>query len=103
MAKKIIILILIFYFFIIFQTSFLSHFKLPGALFNLILIAVIIINFLKIPDQQKTAASLVGGLFLDIFSLNNFFGFFGFFTLILLLFSYVLRIILKRYVRISFT
>ena len=99
MVKKIIFFILIFYILTLIQTSFLVHFNVSGVIPNLVLIAVIFINLFNVSWQQKVSAAVIGGFYLDIFSLNDVGGFFGFYTLILIGFSFFLKIILERYVR----
>ncbi len=101
MVKKIISLILIFYFLTLFQISFLAHFIILGITPNLVLITVVIINLFRFPQWQKIFAAFIGGIYLDIFSISNPFGFFGFYTFILLIFTFSLRFIFKRYVRFS--
>ncbi|MDP2967021.1 MAG: rod shape-determining protein MreD [bacterium] len=100
MVKKIIFFILIFYILTLIQTSFLVHFNILGITPNLVLIAVIFINIFNSSQWQKISSAIIGGFYLDIFSLNNVGGFFGFYTLILLGFSLLLKIILEKYVRI---
>lgn len=95
-----ITLILISYLLVLFQTSFLSHFNIHGYEPNLILTAVILLSIL---ERQKNFYSFWlaswGGFFLDIFS-NDFI---GFHIIILFLTSFFIKIILKKYVRVSFT
>ncbi|MCX6759242.1 MAG: hypothetical protein NT012_01635 [Candidatus Nealsonbacteria bacterium] len=116
MVKKIIFFILIFYVLTLIQTSFLVHFNVSGVIPNLVLITVIFINLLPESQRrvknriyslrlssswlQKISSAVIGGFYLDIFSLNNMGGFFGFYTLILTGFSFLLKTILERYVRI---
>ncbi len=98
MLKKIIILILGFYFLTLFQSSFLVHFSIRGMVPNLVLIAVIIINLFTFKDFWFIFGStVIGGFYLDVFSLNHF-GFFGFYTLILIIISLFINFVLRRYV-----
>ena len=99
MIKKIIFFILIFYILTLIQASFLVHFKVLGIIPNFVLITVIFINIFNSSQWQKISSAVIGGFYLDIFSLSNMGGFFGFWTLILLGFSLFLKIILKKYVR----
>jgi len=100
MVKKIIFFIFIFYILTLIQTSFLVHFNISGITPNLVLMAVIFINIFNSSQWQKISSAVIGGFFLDIFSLaNGLAGFFGFYTLILTGFSFFLKIILERYVR----
>jgi rod shape-determining protein MreD len=100
--KKIIILVLIFYFLILMQASFLVHFSILGIVPNLVFIFVIFINILNFAQWQKFYSAIVGGFYLDIFSLSNPFGFFGFYTLTLIACYFFIKIILEKYVRFSF-
>ena len=96
---KILIAIILFYFLAILQTSFLAHFIFFGITINLILISVIIWNFLENPnDHSGIFVALIGGFFLDIYSS----GLICFNILILVSIAIFEKIILKKYVRISF-
>lgn len=83
------------------QTSFLVHFSLGGIVLNLVVVGVILINLFNFPQWQKLASVLIGGFYLDLFSLDSFGGFFGFYTLILLGFYFLLKIVSEKYVRFS--
>ncbi|MBL7142414.1 MAG: hypothetical protein ISS83_02045 [Candidatus Pacebacteria bacterium] len=100
MIKRILFFIFFFYLLILIQTSFLVHFNIWGIMPNLVLLAVILINVFGPGRESAIISSVVGGLYLDIFSLSGFLGFFGSYTLILILFSLFLKIVLKQYVRI---
>ncbi len=102
MVKKIIFFFFLFYFLILFQTSFMAHFNFLGVWLNFVLIGLVLIHLSGLPDRQKTIASLIVGLLLDIFSLGRPFEFFGFYLLILLLFSFIFRLIFKRYIRVNY-
>jgi rod shape-determining protein MreD len=98
MIKKIIFLIFLFYFLVLIQTSFLIHFSFRGIVPNFVLIAVIFINFFEKPEKRLGLISaLLGGFYLDIFSLS-FPVFFGFSTLTFLAISFFIKFILRRYV-----
>ena len=94
MAKKLIFLILFFYFLTLFQISFLGRFFtfLP----NLILIAVILINFFeKQKDSSGIFAAFMAGFFLDIFSEK----FFGYYILISFSISLFIKLVIKKYIQ----
>ena len=61
---------------------------------NLVLIAIILLNFLEDPkDKFGILAAILGGFFLDIFSEK----FFGFYVLIAILTSLFIKLFLKKY------
>jgi len=92
--KKTLILIIFFYFFILLQTSFLIHFAILGRTLNLILIAVLALNFLENPRKNNGIfIAGISGFFCDIFSK----GFIGFHILILVMTSVLIKIILRNY------
>lgn len=100
MVKKIIFCIFFFYILVLIQTSFLVYFKAFGLVPNLVLIAAaFIILFFNSNQRLCVGSALIGGFYLDVFSLSPI-GFFGFYTLILLVFSFLARIIMQKYVRI---
>jgi rod shape-determining protein MreD len=94
MLKKFVFLILFFYFLILLQISFLSRFFI--FLPNLVLVAIILINFF---EEQKSNfgifAALIGGFFLDIFSEQ----FFGYYFLISFSFAFFIKFVLKNYIQ----
>ena len=99
MIKKTLLLLLFFYFLALFQTSFLVHFNWQGIVPNLVLVALIFINLFEKPEKKLGIVSgLLGGFYLDIFSLS-FQGFFGFYTLIALAISLFIKFILRKHVR----
>jgi len=98
MVRKIVFFILFFYLLVLIQTGFSVHLKMPGIMTNFVLLAVIFINIFSSSGQNRILSALIGGFFLDVFSLSNA-GFFGFYTLILAGFSLILRIISEKYVR----
>jgi len=100
MIKKIIFFIITFYILILLQTSFLVHFNVLGVVPNFVLIAVIFINLFSSSKQEKVLSALIGGFYLDVFSLDNRGGFFGFYTLIMLGLFLFLKVILEKYVRL---
>jgi len=99
MIKRIIFFVLIFYILTLLQTSFLVHFNVFGIVPNFVLIAVIFINLFGSSDREKVFSAVIGGFYLDVFSLNDRGEFFGFYTLILLGLFLFLKIILEKYVR----
>ncbi len=99
MVKKIIFFVLFFYILTLIQVSFLTHFSLFGITLNLILIAIILINFFEKPEKKLgIISSFFGGFYLDIFSLNS--EFFGFYTLISVALALFIKFFLKKHVRI---
>ena len=89
-------LILLFYLLTLSQTSFFSHFSF-GYWLNLVLIAVVLINFFEAQKEKLGLfAAFFGGFFLDIFSEN----FIGFWILISLTLAGIIKFLLKQYVRI---
>ena len=99
MAKKIIFFTVILYILILLQTSFLVHFSLSGFLPNFVLIAVIFVNLFSSSLKDKIISALIGGFYLDVFSLDSAGGFFGFYILIMLAIFLFLKIISEKYVR----
>lgn len=100
MIKKVIFLIFFLYLLILFQSSFLIHFRILGIVPNLVLITIIFINFFEAPERKLGIISaFLGGFYLDIFS-SGFIWFFGFFILISLLLSLFIKFVLKKYVQI---
>ncbi len=98
LIKKIIFSLLLYFFFILFQTSFLPNFSFLDHL-NLILIGVIIWNLTESPKSNfGLFNALIGGFFLDIFSDKGF----GFYIIILLLISFFIKFVVKKYVHFSF-
>jgi len=95
--KEFLIILLIFYILVLFQTSFLIHFNIKGFIPNLILIAIILINFFE--EKDKIAgiyAAFIGGFFLDIFSEKSF----GLYILISIVMAIFIKYVIKRHVRI---
>jgi len=93
MIKKIILVIFGFYFLSLLQASFFVHFS--NNVPNLILIAVVLINFF---EKQKNPfgifAAFVGGFFLDVF-----FGpYIGYYIAICFSVSVLIKLVVKRYV-----
>jgi len=102
MIARIILLVLLFYFLTLLQVSFLVHFSVFGLFFNIVLLALVLLNlFLISSDSWSLFSGFLAGLFLDIFSFDSFY-FFGFFILISLVISFLIQTVFKRYVRIPF-
>jgi rod shape-determining protein MreD len=94
---KIFASILILYFLALLQTSFLVHLNFMGAIPNLVLMAVILINFFEDSDKKfGLVCGFLGGVFLDAFSGN----FFGLFALICLGAAIFFKFILRQYFRL---
>ncbi|MBU4350919.1 rod shape-determining protein MreD [Candidatus Parcubacteria bacterium] len=92
--KKIFISIGIIYLLIIFQTSFLAHFRSYYYLPSLAIIFVVFLNLFE-KQEEKNGLIIAGacGFFLDIFSGKPL----GFYTVILLIASLVIKVIVKKY------
>jgi len=101
--KKVFISILIFYILALLESSFFVHFDFFYSLPNFILILVVLINLLEKPKNSFGLwLAGIGGFFLDIFSTFSLkMDFVGFYILFLLTISVFIKVILKRYVRIS--
>lgn len=94
--KKTLLLIIFFYILVLLQTSFLAHFHIWGAVPNLVVIIVILINLFEKPQENSGIFSaVIGGFFLDIFSSH----FIGFYILILVGLSLFIKFVFKKYVR----
>jgi len=96
-VKRALIFALFLYILALLQTSFLVHFKVAEIFPNLVLIAVIILNFFE--DSRKNSgiiSAFLGGFFLDIFSNRPM----GFYILILIALAIFIKFILKKYVRV---
>lgn len=93
MIKKVILVALGFYLLILLQSSFFVHFS--NYALNLVLIAVVLINFF---EEQKESfgvvSALIAGFLLDIF----FSSYIGYWVLICFLISIFIKLIFKRYV-----
>jgi hypothetical protein len=100
MVKKIIFFAVILYILTLFQASFLIHFGISGFLPNFVLVAVVLVNLFSSSSKDKIISALVGGFYLDVFSLNNAGGFFGFYLLVMLGLFLFLKIISEKYVRL---
>ena len=67
--KKFLFFVLFFYILILVQNSFLSHFSFDGVFLNIILIALVLLNFFEDPRKKTSVlAAAIGGFYLDIFS-----------------------------------
>jgi len=100
--KKVIFVILFCYFLVLFQTSFLVHFRLFGVIPNLVLILVIVLSFFEkergwrfLPSNSGVWFALFGGFFLDVFSS----AFLGIQIAILLSVSIFTGLVLKKFLR----
>jgi rod shape-determining protein MreD len=70
---KFILSLVIIFVLIILQSSLYPHLAIYGAFPNLILIVLVILNILR-SYKKNLIWVMFGGLFLDIFSFNNFLG-----------------------------
>jgi rod shape-determining protein MreD len=96
--KKIFLLIVFFYLISLLQTSFLIHFRNLFFLPNLILISQVLLTIFENPkENQAIFSAFVGGFFWDIFSERPI----GFGISILVFLSFVIKIILRQYVRVQ--
>jgi len=100
MVKKIVFFAAILYILTLLQASFLVHFRVSGFLPNFVFIIVIFINLFSSSARDKMMSAVIGGFYLDVFSLGNPGGFFGFYTLIMLGLFFFLKIISEKYVRL---
>ena len=100
MFKKILFFIVSFYILTLLQTSLFLNFSLAGFLPNFVLLAVIFVNLFCLTSGEKMVVALIGGFYLDVFSLETKGGFFGFYLLISLGIFIVLKIISEKYVRL---
>ena len=87
------------YFLALLQTSFLPHFFVGILVPNSIFIVVVLVAlFEKKGFFVSTSTSLVGGFFLDVFSLHMF----GYWIAILLVAAFFTRVFLRKYVQLPF-
>ena len=96
-AAVYLLLVLCLYFLALFQTSFLARFNIFGSVFNITLLAIILINlFEPVTGGIGIPAAFVAGFLSDIFSSQLI----GFQILIFILVAVFIKFIFKRYVRI---
>ncbi|MDD2731732.1 MAG: hypothetical protein PHI53_00890 [Candidatus Pacebacteria bacterium] len=92
--------ILLFYLLALLETTFLVFFNIFGVTLNLILIIVMLWNIF---ESSKSFFGLylafIGGFFLDVFSSSSFF---SYNILLFLIISFVIKMVIKDYVRIPF-
>ncbi|TFG35629.1 MAG: rod shape-determining protein MreD [Parcubacteria group bacterium] len=98
MIKKIIFLFLFLFFLVLVQASFFGHFSVKGSVFNFYLLTIILICLFSRERDFAIASALIGGFYLDIFSLGKT-GFFGFYTLALLSLAFFIRLVIRKYVQ----
>ncbi|MEK7482427.1 MAG: hypothetical protein AAB620_01385 [Patescibacteria group bacterium] len=101
MLKRILVTIVLFYILALLQVSFLPRFlpwaPLSGAWANIILLAVILINFFEKPESSfGVFMALWGGFLLDIFSGQEQ----TYYGAIFFISAVILKIILARYIRL---
>lgn len=103
MIKKLIFLFFGLYLLSLFQVGFLPHFRFLGIVPNTVFLVVLIVNLLASPHKPwGLLAGFWGGFCLDVFSFGSDY-FFGFFALIFLFVSFLIQLVFKQYVRISFS
>ena len=78
---------------VIIQVSFLPHLTVLNLAPNLVLALLIIWAFLR-PPEQSVIWAIIGGLFLDIFSVSTF----GTFTLLCVLITFSISFIKKNFI-----
>ncbi len=88
--KKYFISILIFLFLVLFQQSFLSHFKIFGSQLNLILVFIFLLSF-ESKDNFYLFAGTSTGIILDLSASSPF----GTFTLTFVFFGYLVKELTK--------
>ena len=92
-------IILAFYCFALIQSSFLVHFNIYGFVPNLILISVLAINLIESPEKRSGLFfAAFGGFLVDVFSNRPV----GLNLLVYLIFAFIIKYLLKNYVRVSF-
>jgi len=98
MLRRIIFLFIFLFILILFQVSFFSHFAVKGMVFNFFLLSIILICLFSRKREFAVSAALIGGFYLDIYSISKT-GFFGFYTLITLSFAFLVRLVIRKYVQ----
>lgn len=95
--KNALLVIFLLYALVLLQTSFLVNFNIFGLFPNLTVLSVVLLNFFEPPEKKLgIAAAFCGGIFLDIFSGH----FFGYYSAILVVASFFMKYIFKKYVRL---
>lgn len=93
-------LVFFLYYFALIQTSFLVHFRIGTSVFNFLFIFSILFNLLESPRKKSGLFyAAYCGFLVDIFSNRPA----GFDLLLYLFIAVILKYILKKYVRISFS
>lgn len=96
--KRFLFIPLFLYAFALAQMSFLVHFFPAGLIPNLIVFAVLFFAVFEKPESYTSfGAALFGGLLIDIFSG----GIIGLWPALLLGATFLIKIVLENYVRIS--
>ena len=92
--KKVLIIFIGFYFVLLLQNSFFPFFSVIGTIPNFIFILAILINIFERPrGKLGLLSSVIGGFFLDIYSVLPI----GIYLVILLSISILIKIVLKKY------
>ena len=95
MAQFFLIIAFLFLFSLL-QTTFLVHTAFFGYVPNLVVALILIVAFLEDTKEQRSFwYAIAGGLFLDMFSAT----FFGLWTVLLLLSVFLVKFVVKSYVR----
>jgi len=98
MVKRTVFLFIFLFFLILIQTSFLAHFAFKGATINIFLFTLILICLFSREYYFAITSALIGGFYLDIFSLGKT-GFFGFYTLVIVSLAFFIRLVIRKYVQ----
>jgi len=98
MLKRILFYFIFFYCLTLLQTSFFVYFNLHHFFLNFVLLTALLISCFA-SFSTKLISAIIGGFFLDIFSLNRIHLFFGFYTLSLLVFTVFIEFVFKKYIR----
>ena len=92
--KKGLLIVLAFFILSLLQVSFLPHFPIGGWVINIVLVSLILVAALG-SIKIGFEAALAGGFFLDIYSHLPF----GFWMILSLALFFVIRYIVRNYVR----
>ena len=98
MIRRTIFLFAFLFLLILVQVSFLAHFNIKGFALNLFLITILLICLFSSKREFAIAAALIGGFYLDIYSIGRA-GFFGLYTLIVLSLAFFIRLVIRKYVQ----
>ncbi len=101
MSAKIVFIIFLLCLLALIQMGFLARLALIGGswlrYFNIIIVFVVIFSFFERRKENASfVAAVFGGVLLDFYSEN----FFGFWVLILLTIVFLIKFVLRKYVRV---